>query len=66
MAVLIIGIVVAWMLFSAFLVTMACMSSSRISRIEEPMKRTRALAKSRRMRTLPQVQPGVVSASAES
>ncbi len=38
MTVLIISIVVAWIIFSALLVTIICVNSSRLSRIDEPFK----------------------------
>ncbi len=36
MTALIVSIVVAWIIFSAFLVTIICMNSSRLSRGQEP------------------------------
>jgi len=36
MTVIIISIVAAWILFSALLVTIICMNSSRLNRIDEP------------------------------
>jgi len=36
MTVIIISIVAAWILFSALLVTMICMNSSRLSRVDQP------------------------------
>ena len=38
MTVIIISIVTAWIVFSALLVTIICMNSSRLSRIDEPFK----------------------------
>ena len=38
MTVLIISIVVAWIIFSALLVTIICVNSSRLSRTDEPFK----------------------------
>lgn len=38
MTVLIVTIIVAWILFSTLLVTVICMNSSRLSRIDEPFK----------------------------
>ena len=38
MTVLIISIVVAWIVFSALLVTIICVNSSRLSKIDEPFK----------------------------
>ena len=48
MTVLIISIVAAWILFSALLVTIICMNSSRLSRIDEPFKDPAELAQERR------------------
>ncbi len=48
MTVIIISIVVAWIIFSALLVTIICMNSSRLSRIEEPFKDPAELAEQRR------------------
>jgi hypothetical protein len=50
MTVIIISIVAAWILFSALLVTIICMNSSRLSRIDEPFKDPAELAKERRER----------------
>lgn len=38
MTVIIASIVIAWIVFSALLVTIICMNSSRLSRIDEPFK----------------------------
>lgn len=38
MTVIIISIVAAWIIFSALLVTIICMNSSRLSRVDEPFK----------------------------
>ena len=38
MTVLIISIVAAWIVFSALLVTIICVNSSRLSQIDEPFK----------------------------
>jgi len=38
MTVIIISIVVAWILFSALLVTILCMNSSRLNKVDEPFK----------------------------
>ena len=38
MTTIIISIVAAWILFSALLVTVICMNSSRLNRIDEPFK----------------------------
>ena len=48
MTVIIISIVAAWILFSALLVTIICMNSSRLSRIDEPFKDPAQLAQERR------------------
>ena len=48
MTVLIITIVVAWILFSAFLVTIICVNSSRLSRIDEPFKDPAVVARARK------------------
>ncbi len=42
MTVLIISIVAAWIIFSTLLVTIICINSSRLSRIDEPFKITDA------------------------
>jgi hypothetical protein len=44
MTVLIISIVAAWILFSTLLVTIICINSSRLSRIDEPFKDPSQLA----------------------
>jgi hypothetical protein len=38
MTVIVCSIIAAWILFSAILVTVLCMNSSRLSRIDEPFK----------------------------
>jgi len=48
MTVIIISIVAAWILFSALLVTIICMNSSRLNRIDEPFKDPAQLARERR------------------
>lgn len=48
MTVLIVTMIVAWIVFSAILVTLICMNSSRLSRIDEPFKDPAALARARR------------------
>ena len=48
MTVLIITIVVAWLVFSTLMVTIICMNSSRLSRIDEPFKDPAQVARSRR------------------
>ena len=65
MTVIIIAVVVAWVLFSALLVTAACMSSSRISRMEEPLRESRR-KRVRPRKAMPQVQPSTVPAAAET
>ena len=47
MTVIIISIVAAWIVFSALLVTIICMNSSRLSRIDEPFKDPAELAQER-------------------
>ena len=47
MTVIIISIVAAWIFFSALLVTIICMNSSRLSRIDEPFKDPAELARER-------------------
>ncbi len=47
MTVIIISIVIAWIVFSALLVTIICMNSSRLSRIDEPFKDPAELAQER-------------------
>ncbi len=48
MTVLIITIVVAWLVFSTLMVTIICMNSSRLSRIDEPFKDPAQVARARR------------------
>ncbi|MCJ7536115.1 MAG: hypothetical protein WA997_00705 [Anaerolineales bacterium] len=48
MTVIIISIGAAWILFSALLVTIICMNSSRLNRIDEPFKDPAQLARERR------------------
>ena len=50
MTVIIASIVVAWIVFSALLVTIICMNSSRLSRIDEPFKDPAQLARERRQK----------------
>ena len=47
MTILIIAIVIAWLVFSTLLVTIICMNSSRLSRIDEPFKDSAQVAKAR-------------------
>ena len=48
MTVIIISIAAAWILFSALLVTIICMNSSRLSRIDEPFKDPSELTRERK------------------
>ncbi len=48
MTVLIISSVTAWIIFSTLLVTVICVNSSRLSRIDEPFKDPVELAEERR------------------
>jgi hypothetical protein len=48
MTVIIISIVAAWIVFSALLVTIICMNSSRLSRIDEPFKDPAEITRERR------------------
>ena len=50
MTVLIISIVAAWILFSTLLVTIICINSSRLSRIDDPFKDSAQLAEERKER----------------
>ena len=50
MTVLIVTIIVAWLVFSTFLVTIICMNSARLSRIDEPFKDPARVAEARRKR----------------
>lgn len=45
---IIISIIATWILFSALLVTIICMNSSRLSRIEEPFKTPDQIARMRK------------------
>ncbi len=47
MTVLIISIVAAWIIFSALLVTIICINSARLSRIDEPFKDPAYIARER-------------------
>lgn len=68
MTVLIITIVVAWIVFSGLLVTIICMNSSRLSRIDEPFKDSGTLARARRKRikAARRAQPSAQPLSAET
>ena len=48
MTVLIITIVAAWIIFSALLITIICVNSARLSRIDEPFKDPAQIAKERK------------------
>jgi hypothetical protein len=48
MTVLIVTIIVAWIVFSAVMVTLICVNSSRLSRIDEPFKDPVEVARRRR------------------
>ncbi|MFN2215298.1 MAG: hypothetical protein ACK2UM_13270 [Anaerolineales bacterium] len=50
MTVIIISIIAAWIIFSALLVTVICMNSSRLSRIDAPFKDPAQLARERRQK----------------
>jgi hypothetical protein len=50
MTVIIISIIAAWIIFSALLVTIICMNSSRLSRIDEPFKDPAQLARERKQK----------------
>lgn len=65
MAVVILAIVVAWVIFSAFLVTVVCMNSSRLSQLEETPKPRRARPTSRAKKMAPQVQAAPLPAGPE-
>ena len=47
--VVVVSILCAWISFSAMLVTIICMNSSMLSRIDEPFKDTAELAQERKM-----------------
>ncbi len=65
MTVIIISIIAAWIIFSALLVTIICMNSSRLSRIDEPFKDPAQLARERRQKREEYAQSGM-QISAES
>ena len=48
MTVLIIAIVAAWIIFSALLITIICVNSSRLSKIDEPFKDPAYIARARK------------------
>ncbi len=66
MTVIIIGAAAAWVVFSTILVTMACMNSSQLSQMEEPIKRRPVRARSRARRVAPQIQSASIPSSAET
>lgn len=68
MTVMIITIVVAWILFSGFVVTFICVNSSRLSRIDEPFKdpSTVARARRRKVKAARGAQPTTLPLSAET
>jgi hypothetical protein len=47
MTVIILAVIAAWIVFSALLVTVVCINSSRLSRIDEPFKDPAQLARER-------------------
>lgn len=51
MTVLIISIVVAWIVFSALLVTIICVNSARLSQIDEPFKDSAYIAQERKKKS---------------
>ena len=59
MTVIIISIITAWIVFSALLVTIICMNSSRLSRIDEPFKDPAELAQERLQKREEYSQSGV-------
>jgi hypothetical protein len=64
MSVVILGIAISWIAFSGFLVTIVCMNSSRLSRIDEPFKSKSRVARARR-RSMNQGQSTAIQAQAE-
>jgi hypothetical protein len=51
MTVLIIAIVAVWIIFSALLVTIICVNSARLSRIDEPFKDPAYIAQERKKKS---------------
>ena len=49
MTIIIVSLLIAWIVFSALLVTIICMNSSRLSRLDEPFKDPAELRKMRRI-----------------
>jgi predicted negative regulator of RcsB-dependent stress response len=66
MAVIIIGIVAAWVVFSALLVTVICINSSQLSRIEEPFKARSAKSRSQARKLAAQLKSSQVQTNAET
>jgi hypothetical protein len=66
MAVIIIGIVAAWVVFSALLVTVICINSSQLSRTEEPFKVRSAKSRSQARRLAAQDKSSQIQANAET
>lgn len=66
MAVIIIGIVAAWVVFSALLVTVICINSSQLSRTEEPLKVRSAKSRSQARRLAAQDKSSQIQANAET
>jgi hypothetical protein len=64
MTVLIISIVAAWIIFSALLVTIICVNSARLSRIDEPFKDPAYIAQER-MKKSEELAQNTVPMSAE-
>jgi hypothetical protein len=60
MTVLIISFVAAWIIFSAFLVTIICVNSSRLSRIDEPFKDPAYIAQERKKKSEEFTQKGIL------
>jgi hypothetical protein len=65
MTVLIIAVAVSWVVFSGFLVTLVCMNSSRLSRIDEPFKSPAKIALERRRRMASEGHPAAIYIKAE-
>jgi hypothetical protein len=57
MTTIILAVVICWIAFSGFVVTILCMNSSRLSRIDEPFKSTSEVARQRRRRQTVEAQP---------
>jgi hypothetical protein len=64
MTVLIISIVAAWIIFSALLVTIICVNSARLSRIDNPFKDPAYIAQER-MKKSEELAQNTVPMSAE-